>query len=105
MTWHGVKFLRQEPRGLASENARHLNGQRLVMGAIPGLVEVKLLVEALFCQVGKHQDPPAQEWLSVGVISGGRWKCAVLFDVDLHGHRDLLQVVCAHRTARWLDAF
>src|SRR5262249_6399308 len=44
----------------ASEHFWHPVGQRLVIRAIPGLVEVKLLVQGFFFEVGKYENAPAQ---------------------------------------------
>ena len=73
----------------------HAREQGLVVGAVPGLVEVKLVEEGLFPNQGQDRDPPAQERLAVLVHDRGRREVAMrgTGDVVMHRQGDLLEIV------------
>ena len=52
----------------------HLLEQLLVVLAVPGLVEVELLVEGLLIDVGQDGHPPAQQRLALLVVMAGGGK-------------------------------
>src|SRR3989442_1307137 len=77
--------------------------ERAVMRAVPGLVELELLVESLLPeQLGEDRDPPAQERLALLVGDVGPGQRVVLRMVVVQGQADLLEVVHALRSSRRL---
>ncbi len=67
------------------------------MHAVPGVVEMELLVECFLVEVGKDQHAPAQERLA-GLVHGvGRWKGLVPVMVVVHRQANLLEIVGALR--------
>ena len=67
-----IRALRAHAR--AAIGRRNPVDQRPVVRAVPGLVEVELLVECLLLEVGENQHPPAQERLARLVNRVGRRK-------------------------------
>ncbi len=65
----------------------HLVQQRLVVRAVPGLVEVELVVERLLVEERQEGDPPAQERLAVLADRGGGEPAAIAGEV-VHGQAD-----------------
>ena len=63
----GLLFLARD-RGV---DVRHLVQQGLVVRAVPGLVEVELVIERLLVQERQESDSPAQERLAVLADRGG----------------------------------
>jgi hypothetical protein len=71
----------------------HQGQERLVVRAVPRLVQVERPVQRVLLQVGEQRHPPAQERLAVGAAArrGREGICRVV--VDVHREGDLLEVV------------
>src|SRR5580704_15684577 len=63
------------------------------MLAVPGFVEMELLVKFVFFQEGKQSDPPAQQGPALRVANRCRRKLLVDIVVVVHGERQLLEMV------------
>ena len=62
---------------------------------MPGLVEVKLIVQRVLIKVRQDQDPPAQERLAGFVLAESRRERIMAGDVEANGQADLFFVVDA----------
>ena len=65
------------------------------MVAVPGFVEVELLVERLRVEIGQKGDAPGEERAAIGAANGLRWKVFVDVVIVVHGQAELLEIVHA----------
>ncbi len=72
----------------------HLVQQGLVVRAVPGLVEVELVIERLLVEERQESDPPAQERLAVLADCGGGEPSVIVGEV-VHGEAKTHEVSAA----------
>src|SRR5262249_42263111 len=70
---------------------RHPLQKADVVGAVPGLVELELVVEGLLFDIWQEQHAPAMQRLSVGAVHDGRGQMAVVRFVIVSRQADLLE--------------
>src|SRR5262249_49009719 len=69
----GLVRTRPGPRR-ALEHLGHVREERLVVWAIPGLVELEPLVERVLFKIGEQEHTPAQQRFAVGIAGCCRWE-------------------------------
>lgn len=88
-----VVFPSAQPGAMRGKDARHFADERLVVFAVPRLVEMKLLVELVLFEEGKQGHPPTQQGATLCVAN--RCRREVLVDVVevVHGQGQLLEMI------------
>src|SRR5205823_5177429 len=70
---------------------RNAVDEPLVVRAVPGLVELELLVQRLLADVRQEGHAPAQQRLAVLGVEGVRWQSPRCVVVIVEGDEDLLE--------------
>jgi len=83
-----------------TENVRHLSEHLLVVLAVPGFVEVVLVVQSLLVEEGENRHPPAVNGFAIRPEIRGTRESPVRCLVIMNGDADLLEVVFALTSPR-----
>ena len=63
------------------------------MLAVPRLIEVELVIEGLFAQIGKNCHPPTEQWIAIALRDRLGGEFAVCVMVVVHREHDLSEIV------------